>query len=262
MTSTGVRKHRHLLTRAVTGTCASLALALTAGIAPPASASDGDLPPGRRITAYVVKPGDTATGLAVRHHAWTDELISHNHLDAAGTLYVGQRIEIPVVVSALPDKKAKPNASPRTTPTTRSTRSAGAPSRAEVRHAIVRTARTLGVDPELALAVSWQESGWQMHHVSSANAIGAMQVLPSTGEWMSLYTSRPLALRDLQDNVTAGVMLLKVLDDHTSSVERQLAAYYQGLGAVQEHGIYPVSRPYVANVLALKRQLERGWNPA
>ncbi len=44
-----------------------------------------------------MKPGDTATGLAVRFHAWTAELMSHNHLDSSGRLRVGQRIEIPVV---------------------------------------------------------------------------------------------------------------------------------------------------------------------
>ena len=59
---------------------------------------------------------------------------------------------------------------------------------------IVDTARRHGVPPNLALAVSWQESGWQMHRTSSAHAIGAMQVLPATGAWMSLYADRPLKL--------------------------------------------------------------------
>ena len=47
-----------------------------------------------------MKPGDTATGLAVRFHAWTAELISHNHLGSTATLRVGQRIRIPVVRAA------------------------------------------------------------------------------------------------------------------------------------------------------------------
>ena len=42
----------------------------------PASAHDQDLPPGRRVVAYTVKPGDSATELAVRFHAWTRELIT------------------------------------------------------------------------------------------------------------------------------------------------------------------------------------------
>lgn len=250
MTSTGVR---YSLLRLL-GTAVAGALAL--GLAPPASADD--LPPGRRIKEYVVRPGDTATGLAVRHHAWTDELISHNHLGPDGLLVVGQRIEIPVVVSAVPRRQpsAKDGAARRT---------AGSPdrgpSRGEVRRAIVRTSREVGIDPQLALAVAWQESGWRMDRTSSAGAIGAMQVMPDTGDWMSLYTGRRLGLRDLRDNVLAGVTLLRVLDDNTGSTSRQVAAYYQGLGAVQEHGIYRVSKPYVANVLALKQRLERGWDP-
>lgn len=252
MTSTGVRPHKYrplltLISTAVAG-------ALTLSLAPPAAADD--LPPGRRIKEYVVRPGDTATGLAVRHHAWTDELIRHNHLGAGGMLVVGQRIEIPVVVSALPKKDGADRADRRT-----AERTDRGPSRGEVRRAIVRTSREVGVDPQLALAVSWQESGWQMGRTSSAGALGAMQVMPDTGDWMSLYTGRRLGLRDLRDNVLAGVTLLRVLDDNTTSTPRQVAAYYQGLGAVQEHGIYRVSEPYVANVLALKRRLERGWDP-
>lgn len=252
MTSTGVRKSLFsLLGTAVAG-------ALVLGLAPPAAADD--LPPGRRIKEYVVQPGDTATGLAVRHHAWTDELISHNHLGADGMLVVGQRIEIPVVVSAVPKPASKHRPTDRAERRTHDRADRG-PSRGEVRRAVVRTAREAGVDPQLALAVSWQESGWRMDRTSTAGAIGAMQVMPDTGDWMSLYTGRRLGLRDLRDNVLAGVTLLRVLDDNTGSTARQVAAYYQGLGAVQEHGIYRVSEPYVANVLALKRRLERGWDP-
>lgn len=247
MTSTGVRKPLlSLLGSALAG-------ALAIGLAPPATADD--LPPGRRIKEYVVRPGDTATGLAVRHHAWTDELIRHNHLGPDGMLVVGQRIEIPVVVSAVPHRRS--DRAQRRTPA----HADRGPSRGEVRRAVTRTAREVGVDPQLALAVAWQESGWRMDRTSSAGAIGAMQVMPDTGDWMSLYTGRQLGLRDLRDNVLAGVTLLRVLDDNTGSTSRQVAAYYQGLGAVQEHGIYRVSEPYVANVLALKRRLERGWDP-
>jgi soluble lytic murein transglycosylase-like protein len=136
------------------------------------------------------------------------------------------------------------------------------PSRAAVRAEIVRAARWYGVDPQLALAVSWQEAGWQMHHVSSAGAVGAMQVLPSTAEWMSMYAGRRLDVRNTRDNIAAGVLLLDVLRTMTSSREHQIGAYYQGPGAVQSYGLYAETRAYVANVQAIKRALERGWSPA
>lgn len=253
-----------LLTTAVVG--ASLAVASPAA---PAAARHGDLPPGRTMTPHTVRAGETATELAVRYRAWTAELIRYNHLGPDGDLYVGQRIVIPQVTDRLDRtpkkahraKAAKKPAARAPKATARTWRHAD-PSRAAVRKAIVRTARAHGVDPELALAISWQESGWQMHHVSWASAIGAMQVLPTTGTWMSMYAGRPLQLTRLRDNVLAGVLLLEVLDDNTRSERHQIAAYYQGLGAVREHGLYEETERYVANVQYLKRRLEQGWRPA
>lgn len=238
-------------------------------VAAPAAEDD------RRILRYTVRRGDTATELAVRYHAWTAELISLNRLGPNATMYVGQRIRIPVVVDAVrkhaskhkkkPTRKPgshKPKThKPKKKPSTHGWRHPD-PSRATVRRAIVRTSRRYGVDPQLALAISWQEAGWQMHHVSSADAIGAMQVLPGTGVWMSMYAGRPLRLHTLRDNVLAGVLLLDVLDANTRFTRHQVAAYYQGLGALREHGMYRETRRYVANVLAIKRRLEHGRSPA
>jgi soluble lytic murein transglycosylase-like protein len=134
-------------------------------------------------------------------------------------------------------------------------------SRATVRRLVVRTARRHGVDPHLALAISWQESGWQQHRRSSTGAIGAMQVMPGTGRWMSLYVGRRLNIYSLRDNVLAGVVLVTVLR-HQVSRRRAIAAYYQGLGAVQEHGLYPSTRRYTRSVVSLYHRLHRGWRPA
>lgn len=220
------------------------------GLAAPAAADDQRLPRGREATPYTVRAGDTASGLAVRFHAWTAELIEHNHLGRSGALRVGQRIEIPVVTAAVRGPAKSGGGETRD------------PSREQVRRTVAATARRHGVDPQLALAVSWQEAGWQMDRVSSAGAIGAMQVLPSTGRWMESYAGRRLHLRRLQDNVTAGVLLLDVLAEQTGSRRHQVGAYYQGLGALREHGLYHDTRAYVANVLAIARRLEAGRSPA
>jgi soluble lytic murein transglycosylase-like protein len=136
------------------------------------------------------------------------------------------------------------------------------PEREKVRRVVAGAARNHGVDPHLALAVSWQESGWQMGVVSHARAIGAMQVLPSTGRWMEDYAGRPLDLRRLGDNARAGVLLLDVLSRHTQRRTHQIGAYYQGLGAVRRHGLYDETRAYVSNVEAIKHRLEAGRPPA
>ena len=185
---------------------------------------------------HTVRPGDTATGLAVRYHAWTRELRALNHLGRHGRLYVGERIRIPVVVAALRahHRHRHHAAKPRTTkhhtrkhhtskPRHRHARKpvhrAVHPhpwrladvSQAKVRRVVVKIARRHGVDPHLALAVAWQESGWQQRRISSAGAIGAMQVLPGTATWMSTYVGYELNPYGLYDNVTAGVVLLKFL---------------------------------------------------
>jgi soluble lytic murein transglycosylase-like protein len=226
-------------TLAVLALLAGVVLTLAAG---PAEARGAPWPghPDRRIVIKVVRPGDTATGLAVRYHAWTRELIALNRLGPRAVLRVGDRVRIPVVVSAV--HRTRPAARPQAR-------------RDEVRAAIGRVARRHGVPVRLARAVAWQESGWQQSAHSSAGAIGVMQVLPGTGMWMSLYAHRPLDLHDTHDNITAGVTLLRVLLDETRSTRRAVGAYYQGLAGVRRHGLLPETRRYVANVLALRDQL-------
>lgn len=247
--------------RTLLGAAAGLAgsLVLVPVLACPASADHERLPRGRTPTPYVVRPGDTATGLAVRFHAWTAELVAHNHLGPGGSLRVGQRIVVPVVTDRTDDRDEDRDRD-------RGDREPAwrhpDPSRGEVRRVVARTARRHGVDPQLALAVSWQEAGWQMHHVSSADAVGAMQVLPSTARWMEQYAGRRLHLRRLADNAEAGVLLLDVLGEHTGARRHLIGAYYQGLGAVREHGLYEETRAYVANVVAIERRLEAGRPPA
>jgi hypothetical protein len=241
---------------------AGMVLAATAatGQAAPAHADDQRLPAGRTSVPYVVERGDTASGLAVRLGAWTSEIVSHNHLGRSGSLRVGQRIEVPVVGrdhARGADRGGRHGGPPRTR-----TWQHPDPDREKVRRVIAGAARSHHVDPHLALAVAWQESGWQTGLVSSADAIGAMQVLPSTGRWMEHYAGRDLDLRRTGDNATAGVLLLRVLSRHTQRRAHKIGAYYQGLGAVQRHGLYEETRTYVANVESIKRRLEAGRPPA
>lgn len=248
----------------------SAALVVTLLGAAPADARGRPWPghPDRRIVTHVVQPGDTATGLAVRYHAWTRELIALNDLGPDAILRVGERVRVPVVVSAARrDRRAatapeRPATAPQRPAVSRKSirmRAAGwrhwQMSRAEVRSLIARTAGRHGVPVKLAQAVAWQESGWHQPVRSSAGALGVMQVLPGTGLWMSLYAGRPLNLRDTRDNVLAGVLLLRLLRSETVLDRRAIGAYYQGLGAVREHGLYPETRRYVRNVLSLRERL-------
>jgi soluble lytic murein transglycosylase-like protein len=121
-----------------------------------------------------------------------------------------------------------------------------------MRDIIVAKARANGVDPALALAVSYQESGWNMRAVSVANAVGAMQVIPATTAWISGVVGRPLNPLDPHDNATTGVVLLKILTQSAGSERQAVAGYYQGLRSVRRSGMFPDTRRYVDNVMSLK----------
>lgn len=238
---------------------AILSVPLSAVVDAPAQADDAALPDGRRLVPYVVRPGDTASGLAVRMRAWTAEIVDYNHLGDGDALRVGERIVIPVV-----RKGKRSGAGGKGGGAGRTTRMWRHPDRdrEKARRVIAGAARHHDVDPQLALAIAWQESGWQMGVVSSANAIGAMQVLPSTARWMEHYAGRRLRLRKLGDNAQAGVLLLRVLSQRTQRRTHKIGAYYQGLGAVREYGLYEETKAYVDSVVAIKRRLEDGRPPS
>ncbi len=248
------------VTAVVVGVVPATPLAAAAH-AEPARHAARDLPSDRTPVPYVVRPGDTATGLAVRFHAWTDELVALNHLGPDGALHAGQRIVVPVVGTRSRDD-AGHHAGDGGSPGRPSAWQHPDPDREQVRRAVAGAARRHGVDPQLALAVSWQESGWQMGVVSSAHAVGAMQVLPATARWMEGYAGRPLRLHRLADNATAGVLLLRVLGRHTDRQAHLVGAYYQGLGAVRRRGLYGETWDYVRDVRAIERRLEEGRPPA
>lgn len=129
------------------------------------------------------------------------------------------------------------------------------PGRDEIKQLIVETSERHGVDPQLMLAVSYQESGWNQRAVSPANAIGAMQVIPASGEWASSLIGRELNLLDPADNVTAGVVVMRALLRSASSTDDAIGGYYQGLASVRQHGLFNDTRQYVDNIRHFKRTL-------
>ncbi|MDQ4007486.1 MAG: LysM peptidoglycan-binding domain-containing protein [Actinomycetota bacterium] len=243
-----------------------------------AAASDWHDDGRRRVEWHRVRPGDTMTAIAERYHAWTDELVAANGGNT--DLVVGERVKVPVVVAAARAAEQTPGegrgqgtgqttgesdgataASPARVRRLRTELSGYPdPPRPVVRRLVARVAERAGVDPDLALAISWQEAGWRQHHVSPDAAIGAMQVIPATGSWISGVVGRDLDLMRVRDNVTAGVTLLAQLTD-AADRRHAVAGYYQGLAGVRTHGMYDDTRAYVANVLALQRAFSRGDYP-
>jgi len=113
-----------------------------------------------------------------------------------------------------------------------------------------------GVPAPLAEAIAWQESGFDNDEVSSAGAVGVMQILPATWSWITsnLAGGSLLNSASATGNVTAGVLLLRSLLAATGSQPLAIAAFLQGLASVQRIGILPAARQYVADVLALEQR--------
>lgn len=122
------------------------------------------------------------------------------------------------------------------------------PTRSQTKAMIIATANRYGVDPRLALAIGWQESGWNQRAVSVAGAIGVMQVMPSSGQWAEGLGGTKINLLDPQDNITAGILIIRYNVSHASSLDQAIAAYYQGLGGVRSNGMYPDTKAYVKSV--------------
>jgi soluble lytic murein transglycosylase-like protein len=196
--------------------------------------------PAPRVRVYeivhVVQQGDSLIRIARRYGADPDVVARRNRLPTSRVVRLGQRllVEQRRVVAAPPPRA----------------------DRAYVRSLIVREARAARVDPLLALAVAWQESGFQQHVTSHAGAIGVMQVMPGTGAWVARHlVGRPLDLRRVEHNVLAGVRYLALLVRGTGSAQLALAGYYQGLRSVRTRGMYDDTKRYVKNVLALRSRL-------
>ena len=215
---------------------------------------------------HTVVRGDTLSGIASRYGVAQATIARANHLPSSNIVMLGATLVIPGGgrtshrTSSGGNTFAGRTYSSSVVSAADRTRAQLArrhlPSQAGMRTIIMAKARANGVDPALALAVSYQESGWNMHVVSVANAVGAMQVIPATSVWISGVVGRRLDPTSPSDNATTGVVLLKILTRAASSERQAVAAYYQGLRSVRANGMFADTRRYVANVMALKARFE------
>ncbi len=124
-----------------------------------------------------------------------------------------------------------------------------------LRAAFEETADRYGLDVNLLMAVSWQESAFNPSAVSHAGAMGLMQLMPGTAAGLGVDPTNPL------ENLDGGARYLREQIDRFGSVELALAAYNAGPGAVQRHGGIPPfeeTQNYVPMVLQRWRSLSTG----
>jgi LysM repeat protein len=185
------------------------------------------------VRSHTVRSGESFFSIAGRYHVSPWLLARRNGLALTRVIVPGQRLALPAGARRLP-----PAAQPA--------------SRDSVRAAIDYWARFYGVDPRLARALAWMESGFQQDVVSSVGAIGVMQLLPETWEFVDTVLLGQRTPRDYRGNVRAGVRYLRwQLDQFEGDVRLALAGWYQGARAVREVGLYDDTRLFVRVVLAL-----------
>ncbi len=229
----------------------------------------GSTAPQARTTApgrtYTVRAGDTVSGVAARFGTSVSAIVSANGLGANAMIRVGQTLRIggtasstpapstgrPLVGSTFEGRTYARDVVDAANANKRALLAAGVPSTAQMQAKVAATARAYGLDPALAQAIAFQESGFNHTAVSPANAIGTMQVIPSSGDWASSIVGRQLDLLDPDDNVTAGVVILRALVRMSPDLPSAIAGYYQGAASVRKYGMFSDTRRYAANVQTL-----------
>jgi LysM repeat protein len=190
------------------------------------------VPPG---AWHVVRPGESFFSIAARYHVSPWRLARRNRLSLTNVIVPNQRLALP--------KGARLTAAPGTGPPA---------SHDSVRSALDYWSRVYGVDPALARALAWMESGFQQDVVSNVGAIGVMQLLPETWEFVDVVLLGARTPRTYQGNVRAGVRYLRwQLDEFSGDRSLALAGWYQGARAVRERGLFEDTKDFVRIVLSL-----------
>ena len=236
----------------------SLTIPGAAGVAAPAAPAPAIAAP---AVTYRVTSGDTVSRIASRFGTTVAAVVAANGLDSRAFIRIGQTLTIPGAASAAPTSglvgstfagRTYPAATVSSANQNKATLlQIGVPSTAEMKALVRSTAVSMGLDPALAQAVAFQESGFNHSAVSPANAIGTMQVIPTSGAWASDLVGRDLNLLDPQDNVVAGVAILRRLVATSPDLSSAIAGYYQGQSSVSRNGMFADTRVYVANVRTL-----------
>lgn len=118
----------------------------------------------------------------------------------------------------------------------------------EIEKLVQSAAKKQGIEPQLLKSVMRQESAFKPCAVSTAGAMGLMQIMPDTAEMLGL--DDPF---DPAKNTEAGAQFLKMmLDRYQGDVSMALGAYNAGPGKVDKAGgVPPISETlqYVSNIL-------------
>jgi soluble lytic murein transglycosylase-like protein len=188
-------------------------------------------PRAARRPVYVVRPGDSLTALAARFGTTVRRLARANKLDPAAVLLIGTHLDVP--------QAAALTATP-----------------SDVQARLTAWASRLGVSPDLVRALAWMESGYQPGVVSPVGARGVMQVMPVTREFVEQVLLGRQVPQTVDGDIEVGILYLRhLLARFDGDTQLALGAWYQGEAAVRKFGLYKMTKPFVADVLALQSRM-------
>ena len=188
---------------------------------------------------HEVGAGEMLSDIATRYGTTIERLAKANKLADPNLIVIGQRLKVPGAGAST---------------ATSSTAATSTATSDDVEGLLESHAQARGLDGSLVKAVAWQESNWRQEARSSAGAIGVMQVMPDTADFVNeALGAGDLNVRDAADNVELGVTYLDHVIDGQGDERKGLAAYYSGPGNVGER-LKPYQKEYVDSVEALKER--------
>lgn len=151
-----------------------------------------------------------------------------------GSVHYKQYTEDPAQVQVMEDAQAQDVSPPSVT-------------RDDIDRIIRNKSRKYGVDSRLVNAVVWAESNFDPNAVSSAGAMGLMQLMPATAK--GLGVKNPFCPKE---NVDGGIRHMKwLLKRYNYNIELAVAAYNAGHRRVTDRvPAIPETVNYVAKVMA------------
>ncbi|WP_404334972.1 lytic transglycosylase domain-containing protein [Sphingomonas sp. MMS12-HWE2-04] len=163
-------------------------------------------------------------------------------------------------VKEKPEDRRRREAEAAEAPVTASVRTRAGTRVARYDDHVTRIAANYRIDPLFLHAVIGTESAYRPNAVSHANAIGLMQIIPTTGKSLGVQRA---ALFDPGTNIDAGARLLKRLQRrYGRDFNLILAGYNAGEGAVAKYGNkvppYAETQGYVRKVMARYQTLRGG----
>jgi LysM repeat protein len=195
-------------------------------------------------SVYVVRAGDTLSGIAEKFDVTTAELQAANGIEDPDYIHVGQELSVP---GSSPAAAARPASGGLSL--------ANKPANPELEAAFDEIAAYHGVDAGLVKALAWVESGWQQHIVSPTGAVGVMQLMPGTTAWLEadMFGQNLDEGGSAYHNIQLGTAYLAILMRATGGNEKvAVGSYYQGHGNTMSGVLYGETVDYIGAVFAVR----------